>query len=503
MADSAGKRVRGKGGKDASPTEEETSGKETEHVAKGKGAVASASTSQAAASRPRTRVADDPSDPDDSDSSSEDERDDEEDHPEPTQPPMPPPESKSEKRSQPISSSSKLKEAKKKYKVREVKRDLAALTVKTGKKIENACAFTQWSKKLRSWQKSSNTFWIVNCSHRKDKYPSLFKTADEWLYIAIEGAIVDRVLLSLVQADSVGESGLKAIETLRQHFSLVGDEFTIDTLDQTLEQCRIQKGETVEEWLVRRHELEDLLATTYRRKTDDQLLTLLRKSIPDILKPVNTQLVISAPDFINNRPKYEQALKSYARMIGYPSGSKAEAPADGVLLDSVLAAGTTQINKSTNDIVESNKSNQFTAADLLAAAKFLANADKRNKPKSNDICEHCNKKGHIKPNCWKLYPEKIPDWVIQKKQERLKSSAAALAAKATEAINAAQKAARDHGLPTPTFSTIYRQDEPSTEGGKDTAKPNTPGVKWDVLCMAANSPETRYDSFTIYQFTHE
>ena len=175
MADSAGKRVRGKGGKDASPTEEETSGKETEHVAKGKGAVASASTSQAATSGPRIRVADDSSDPDDSDSSSEDERDDEEGHPEPTQPPMPPLESKSKKRSRPISSSSKLKEAKKKYKVREVKRDLAALTVKTGKKIENACAFTQWSKKLRSWQKSSNTFWIVNCSHRKDKYPSLFK----------------------------------------------------------------------------------------------------------------------------------------------------------------------------------------------------------------------------------------------------------------------------------------------------------------------------------------
>ena len=482
-----GRKKKGRTGKEVSSLEEELDGKEVADIADEDGEAASASTSKNTATSTRTGDADDPSDSDESSSSSDDEMEGQSGIIGPMIPPKSKSGSKTVKRSPAITNLLRLKEAKKKYKIKEVKRDLAALVVTTGKKIENACTFTQWSKKLRSWQKSTNTFWIVNCSHRKAKYPTLFNCADEWLYIAIEGAIVDRVLLSLVQASSVNESGLRALEALRQYFSLVGDEFTIDTLDQTLEQCNILKGETVEEWLVRRHELEDLLATTYRRKTDDQLLTLLRKSIPNILKPVNAQLVISAPDFINDRAKYEQALKSYARLIGYPTGSKAEAPTDNSLLENALVAGTTHINKP-----EANKldlsSNQFSPADLLAAARFLANSDKKDKSKSNITCDHCNKKGHLMENCWKLHPEKVPDWIKKKREERLKSSTAALAARAVEAIHAAERSARESGLPTPTFSATYtgNRSEERTGKGETTTMPSVQGVKWDILCMATD-----------------
>ena len=198
-------------------------------------------------------------------------------------------------------SAEKKRKMKKKYKIREPKRDLAKLTIVSGKKIENACRFVQWEKKLRSWEKSANIVWIHDRPEVKAKYPSLFYKADETLFIAIEGAVNDRVLLNLVQSDRVKESGVRALRYLRRHFNLSRDVFAVDLLDDALTNCSINKGETVEEWLVRRRELEDLLGTTDRQKTDSQLLTLLRKSIPEELKEVNKQLTITGGKVVYSR----------------------------------------------------------------------------------------------------------------------------------------------------------------------------------------------------------
>ena len=220
--------------------------------------------------------------------------------------------------------------------------------VVTGKKVKNACAFRQWEKKVRSWLKLSNCIWILRSPSRKAKYPSLFTLADEHFYIGIEGAITDRVLLSIVQSDEVGESGIRALTALQNHFSLVDDEFTIDLLDNTLQTCFIMKDETVEEWLVRRRELEELLAGTYRKKSDDQLLTLLRKSLPEPLKEVNKQLTIKGGKYVNDRAKYEYSLKAYARLIGYPHGDSIAAPSENRHRTVEGALATTTHNQQQN-----------------------------------------------------------------------------------------------------------------------------------------------------------
>ena len=150
--------------------------------------------------------------------------------------------------------------------------------------------------------------------------PLFSDRADEALFIAIEGAVSDRVLLNIVQSDKVKESGVRALRYLKRHFDLSRDVFAVDLLDDALTNCHINKGETVEEWLVRRSELEDLLGTTDRQKTDSQLFTLLRKSIPEELREVNKQLTITGGRVVYSRRRYESALKEYARLIGFPGG---------------------------------------------------------------------------------------------------------------------------------------------------------------------------------------
>ena len=55
----------------------------------------------------------------------------------------------------------KKDKAKRKYKVKETKRELAQLTIVSGKKVQNACTYVQWKKKVRSWEKSAN---VIGCS---------------------------------------------------------------------------------------------------------------------------------------------------------------------------------------------------------------------------------------------------------------------------------------------------------------------------------------------------
>ena len=48
-------------------------------------------------------------------------------------------------------------------------------------------------------------------------------------------------------------------------------------------------------------------------------------------------------------------------------------------------------------------------------------------PDAEKTCNHCKKKGHVEVNCWKKFPDKIPDKVkaVRKKQEEKQAAAAA------------------------------------------------------------------------------
>ena len=344
-------------------------------------------------------------------------------------------------------SAEKKRKLKKKYKIKEPKRELARLTVVSGKKIENACKFAQWEKKLRSWEKSANIVWIYDRPDIKAKYPSLFRRADEALFIAIEGAVSDRVLLNIVQSDRVKESGVRALRHLRKHFNLSKDVFAVDLLDDTLTNCHINRGETVEEWLVRRRELEDLLGTTDRQKTDSQLLTLLRKSIPEELKEVNRQLTISGGKVVYSRKKYELALKEYARLIGFPSGdNSAAAIGDKHQINNALTVST---NQNQQNIKEIKGLEGLTSIQLAAIANLISGRDNKSGKKArtgNPSLAGTARGGDMtRRAAGQLHPDRIPDWVKEKealaKQEK-NSSKCLSVAEATDLLAKAKEAER-------------------------------------------------------------
>ena len=39
-------------------------------------------------------------------------------------------------------------------------------------------------------------------------------------------------------------------------------------------------------------------------------------------------------------------------------------------------------------------------------------------------CLYCNKKGHEKEDCWKLHPEKVPQWIKDKMNKSTKAAGA-------------------------------------------------------------------------------
>ena len=59
-------------------------------------------------------------------------------------------------------------------------------------------------------------------------------------------------------------------------------------------------------------------------------------------------------------------------------------------------------------------------------------------------CAHCNKKGHDKESCWKLHPDRMPDWVKEKEAQakqdsKTKSNKCLSVAEATELLAKAKR----------------------------------------------------------------
>jgi hypothetical protein len=53
---------------------------------------------------------------------------------------------------------------------------------------------------------------------------------------------------------------------------------------------------------------------------------------------------------------------------------------------------------------------------------------KKENPNKDKICDHCNKKGHIKTTCWEKYPKKKPKFAKNREGKQASRSSVAAAA---------------------------------------------------------------------------
>jgi len=68
-----------------------------------------------------------------------------------------------------------------------------------------------------------------------------------------------------------------------------------------------------------------------------------------------------------------------------------------------------------NFVQEHSRSNRREHPKPEAGLAGFEHGQKRENPDKGKTCEHCGKVDHIKKNCWKLYPDKIPEHLKKKK----------------------------------------------------------------------------------------
>ena len=179
------------------------------------------------------------------------------------------------------------KEKMKKYKLSctrlEAKKGLELLKTTDGKPVQNAILFNQWEKQLVNWMKTVNIYWAVSpntTEGKKAKHKKEYMKAMETLYICLESAVVDPVAKAEVQDDRNMEDGALALERLRSYFKKEKDEINLESVEEEFRACKPAKGETIEAWLLRIRQFEVLLANTERKKTDSEVLTIIKRNLP-------------------------------------------------------------------------------------------------------------------------------------------------------------------------------------------------------------------------------
>ena len=127
----------------------------------------------------------------------------------------------------------------------------------------------------------------------------------------------------------------------------------------------------------------------------------------------------------------------------------------------------------------------LTQIQLAAVANFLST--KTNKPGGNSdrkalTCAHCNKKGHDKESCWKLYPDRKPDWIKEKEAQakqdsRAKSDKCLSVAEATELLAKARKQESDNQKTS--ISGVVTGKKQDDSPSSVTTEKKSLDLKWD------------------------
>ena len=277
------------------------------------------------------------------------------------------------------------KEKLKKYKLSctrlEAKKGIEPLKTTDGKPVQNAIIFNQWEKQLVNWMKTVNIYWAVNPStseEKKAKHRKNYVKALETLYICLESAVVDPVAKAEVQDERNQDDGAKALARLRDYFKKEKDEINLEFIEDDFRACKPSKGETIEAWLLRIRQFEVLLSNTERKKTDSEVLTIIKRNLPKEFSEFKLKYAMKEGV---QRDSYVKALKKWAQYLQYPKATMA---------------------------VDDNTA-------LMSSVKpdsSINNAD------TTTACSYCHKKGHLESKCWKLHPEHKPEWLKQRERRR-------------------------------------------------------------------------------------
>ena len=131
------------------------------------------------------------------------------------------------------------------------------------------------------------------------------------------------------------------------------------------------------------------------------------KAIPDWIAAL--LLLLSVP---TDDPRWEVFLSSHtAAATAAAATSSDTAVEQAVSWDSVAAAIMAEASKQSQQDAERARKQQADSAMAAAyAARTQANKlpDGQGDSKQPRYCTHCNKKGHVVENCWKLHPDQRP-----------------------------------------------------------------------------------------------
>ena len=181
----------------------------------------------------------------------------------------------------------RAKEKIKKYKlactVIEAKQGLDDLVTKDGRPVENAVTFNQWLERFMNWAKTVNVYWALDLNTslaKKEKHKKQFDKAVEVIYICLCSAVKSSVALAVVQDEANNHDVCKALKALKAYFLKEKDEINLEEIEEDLQTCKPAKNETIESWLNRIKQYELLLSTTERKKTDSEMLTVIKRNLP-------------------------------------------------------------------------------------------------------------------------------------------------------------------------------------------------------------------------------
>ena len=276
----------------------------------------------------------------------------------------------------------KAREKLQKYKLSctrlEAKRGLEPLKTTDGKPVQNAILFHQWEKQLVNWMKTVNIYWAVSAStpaEKKTKHAKTYAKALETLYICLESAVQDPVARAEVQDERNDEDGVKALRRLREYFQREKDEVNLEAIEEDFRACKPSSGETIEAWLLRIHQFEVLLANTERKKTDSEVLTIIKRNLPREFAEFKLKYALKEGV---KRDSYCRALKKWAQYLQYPRAGMSSEP---------------------------------DAATLVATSRSKRDCTAH---QEKEVCSYCKKDGHSRHVCWKADPSKKPDWLKKK-----------------------------------------------------------------------------------------
>lgn len=341
----------------------------------------------------------------------------------------------------------RAKEKIKKYKIActviEAKKGLDDLTTKDGRPVENAVIFNQWMEKFMNWAKTVNVYWVLDPDtslEKKEKHKKQFDKAVEVIYICLCSAIKCHVALAVVQDKAINQDGCKALKALKAYFLKEKDEINLEEIEEDLHACKPAKGETVESWLNRLKQFELLLSTTERKKTDSEMLTIIKRNLPKEFADFKAKFALKEGV---HREKYCVALRKWAQYIRYP-----------------------RVN---NQSAEEQRSGG-TALPAKVVEKKETGQEGGTMPKSGNPCQYCGK-GHPSAECWKKFPELKPEWA-KKREEK-------------------HRAARDANRTTSAKGLVC------SEGPKGQDDPGTTEHKrWNLALISAPSDHASQDTST-------